>query len=166
MNNEAFIDGQNLRRGTMESPEPWKVDLIKFRFYLKRKYGVEKAFYFLGYYKQELSDMYKAIESYGYILIFKESLPNSISSKKGNVDTDIVFESMKRVLDYNTLNKVVIVSGDGDYYKTVKYLIDKGKFERIIGPDEKYMSALYIKKLNPKYYAFLSRKEIKEKLKR
>ena len=120
----------------------------------------------MGYFKQELIDMYKAIESYGYILIFKESLPNTISSKKGNVDTDIVFETMKRVLDYNAPDKVVIVSGDGDYYKTVKYLIEKGRFERIIGPDEKFMSALYTKKLNPKYYAFLNRKEIKAKLKR
>ena len=107
MNNEAFIDGQNLRRGTMESPEPWKIDLIKFRFYLKRKYGVENAFYFLGYFKQELIDMYKAIESYGYILIFKESIPNSISSKKGNVDTDIVFETMKRVFDCNLSRKEI-----------------------------------------------------------
>ena len=39
-NNLAFIDGQNLHLGTKE--EGWKVDLIKFRIYLKEKYKVEE----------------------------------------------------------------------------------------------------------------------------
>ena len=166
MNNAAFIDSQNLSCGTRQASDPWKVDLIKFRFYLKRKYKVNQAFYFLGYFKPELQDMYAAIKSYGYTLIFKETLQNTISAKKGNVDTDIVFEIMKKTFNDNSHDKVVIVSGDGDYFKTVRYLIEKHRLERIIGPDERFMSALYTKKLDPKYYAFLNRQDIKNKLKR
>jgi hypothetical protein len=45
--NLAFIDGQNLHLGTKESG--WKVDFVKFRIYLKDKYKVEEAYYFMGY---------------------------------------------------------------------------------------------------------------------
>lgn len=164
MNNAAFIDSQNLSCGTRQASDPWKIDLIKFRFYLKRKYKVSQAFYFLGYFKPELKDMYTAIKSYGYILIFKETLQNTISAKKGNVDTDIVFEIMKKTFNDNSHDKVVIVSGDGDYFKTVRYLIEKQRLERIIGPDEKFMSALYKKNLKTKYFSYLSDRDVRSKL--
>jgi uncharacterized LabA/DUF88 family protein len=71
-------------------------------------------------------------------------------NKKGNVDTDIVFEMMRNALDNSEMDKVVLVSGDGDYFKTVRYLIEKEKFERIIFPNKKFASSLY-KKLDNKY---------------
>ena len=46
--NLAFIDGQNLRYGTRKVADPWTVDLRKFRVYLKEKYLVERAYYFIG----------------------------------------------------------------------------------------------------------------------
>ena len=36
-NNQAFIDGQNLYMNTRASG--WTVDLVKFRIYLREKYG-------------------------------------------------------------------------------------------------------------------------------
>ena len=164
MNNEAFIDGQNLRRGTMQSKDPWRIDLVKFYTYLREKYHVNKAYYFLGYKVPDLKNMYSKIEGYGYNLIFKESVANSLSSKKGNVDTDIVFETMKKCADDKNLDKILIVSGDGDYFRTIRYLIDKNKFAKILGPDKMFMSALYKKKILPKYYAYLSDPSIKKKL--
>ena len=46
VNNQAFIDGQNLYMNTKASS--WTVDLTRFRVYLKERYNVEKAYYFLG----------------------------------------------------------------------------------------------------------------------
>ena len=43
----AFIDSQNLNLGVQELG--WSVDFGRFRVYLKEKYGVEKAFLFIGY---------------------------------------------------------------------------------------------------------------------
>ena len=165
MNNEAFIDAQNLRLGTIRSNNPWQVDLNKFLIYLKEKYHIKKAYYFLGYKVPSLTKMYKAIESYGYTLVFKETLPNTVSSKKGNVDTDIVFETMKKSFEDKKLEKILLVSGDGDYFKTVKYLIENNKFLKILGPDRMFMSALYKKKLHSKYYSYLSDTSIINKLK-
>ena len=48
--NLAFIDGQNLYMGTAKrKKDPWQIDLARFRVYLKEKYDVDEAYYFLGY---------------------------------------------------------------------------------------------------------------------
>lgn len=51
--NLAFIDGQNLYRGTTLTNPRWGVDLFKFREYLTKKYDVQKAYYFLGFPDEE-----------------------------------------------------------------------------------------------------------------
>jgi len=45
--NYAFVDGQNLNLGVREIG--WKIDLKKFRIYLKERFSVTKAYYFIGY---------------------------------------------------------------------------------------------------------------------
>lgn len=85
------------------------------------------------------------------------------SIKKGNVDTDIVFEIMKKIADKEEFNKVVLVSGDGDYFKMVKYLIEKGKFLKLLAPCEKRMSSLYLG-LEGGYFAFLDRRDVVKKI--
>ena len=57
-NNYAFLDGQNLYMGTAKRDAyPWKIDLARFRVYLTQKYGVLKAFYFLGYLDESQNDL-------------------------------------------------------------------------------------------------------------
>ena len=48
IDNLAFIDGQNLIYNTARrEKKPWKVDLGRFRVYLKEKYKVTRAYYFV-----------------------------------------------------------------------------------------------------------------------
>lgn len=57
--NYAFIDGQNLYLGTTTKPnDSWEVDLYKFRVYLRQKYNVSRAYYFLGVVYEEKNDLY------------------------------------------------------------------------------------------------------------
>ena len=165
-NNYAFIDGQNLYLGI--NKEDWKLDLEKFRVYLKDKYKVKKAFYFLGYLSDGNSDLYTFLQSCGYIVIFREHSSGMHGNKKGNVDTDIVFEMMRNSFDNKEMDKVVLISGDGDYYKTVRYLIEKNKFKKILFPNSKFASSLY-NKIDNKYripIRFLKKKlEYKKELK-
>ena len=139
--NIAFIDGQNLHLGTTQNG--WKVDLYKFRIYLKDKYKVGEAYYFLGYISEEQQDLYDNLKKTGFTTLFKEHSPNLKGEKKGNVDTDIVFEIMKNLIDNKDFDKVVLVSGDGDYKKVVDYLIKKGRFEKILFPNKRFASSLY-----------------------
>ncbi len=60
LKNLAFIDGQNLYMGTAKREKnPWKIDLKRFRVYLEQKYGVVKAYYFLGYVQETNEDLYE-----------------------------------------------------------------------------------------------------------
>lgn len=148
----AYIDGQNLHLGVME--EGWKIDHTKFRKYLTHKYHVTEAYYFLGYVSEELQNLYNSLQKAGFIVIFKDHSSSMKGEKKGNVDTDIVFEIMKKVADNEVFNKIVLVSGDGDYKKMVDYLIDKNKFEKMLFPNKQFASSLY-KKLGSEYFEYL-----------
>lgn len=151
-NNYAFIDGQNLHLGTKQ--DGWSVDLVKFRIYLKEKYHVNDAYYFLGYVNEENQDLYSRLQKAGFIVTFKEHGLGLLAKKKGNVDTDVVFEIMKNIIDNKDMNKVILVSGDGDYKKLVEYLINKNKFRKILFPNKKFASSLY-KKLGSEFYDYL-----------
>ena len=164
-NNYAFIDGQNLIYNTARSVDaPWKIDLKRLRIYLKEKYKVEKAYYFIGAYNERYVRMYESLKGYGYEVVFREHSKNSKSSKKGNVDTDIVFEAMKKVADGERFNKILLVSDDGDYWKMVNYLVKKKKFEKLLAPSRKNLSSLYKKKIADRYVDYLDKSSVKRKI--
>ena len=154
-NNIAFVDGQNLYMSVMTADKPWRIDLTRFRVYLKQKYKVEKAYYFLGFTQKEHQELYDEIQEAGFILQFKEHSPAMLGKKKGNVDAEIVFAVMKKLYRNETFNKVVLVSGDGDYKMLVDFLIEENRFEKILFPDQKRASSLY-KKIDLKYRADLN----------
>ncbi|MFA6476397.1 MAG: NYN domain-containing protein [Candidatus Paceibacterota bacterium] len=160
-NNIAFVDGQNLHLGTMLNN--WRVDLWKFKVYLKDKYHVTEAYYFLGYVSDDEKDLYDNLQKSGFTLCFKEHLSLLKGSKKGNVDTDIVFEIMKNLMDNKDFDKIVLVSGDGDYKKVVDYLIKKDKFRKVLFPNRKFASSLY-KTLDLSFYDNLDNPDIKAKI--
>jgi len=162
-NNLAFIDGQNLHMGTTLSDNPWRVNLFKFKIYLEKKYGVSEAYYFLGYVQDINQEIYSEIQKAGFILVFKQHNPAMLGKKKGNVDTDIVFEIMKKVYKNKYFDKIILVSGDGDYKLLVDFLIEENKFKKILFPNRKYRSSLY-KKLSNNYFAYLDDKDIKDKI--
>jgi len=153
--NIAFIDGQNLYMGTaLSKQDPWEIDLKKFRIYLKEKYRVTTAYYYLGYAEDKYQSLYQHIQEAGFILVFRKHNTAMTSKKKGNVDTDIVFDIMKKLYQKEFFQKVVLVSGDGDYKKLVDFLITENKFEKILFPNKQFASSLY-KSITSKYYAYL-----------
>jgi hypothetical protein len=65
--NYAFIDSQYLNlaiRGL-----GWELDFRKFRNYLRDKYGISKAFLFIGY-VPENQNLYISLQKYEFILVF------------------------------------------------------------------------------------------------
>ena len=136
LNNYAFIDSQNLNLGINKLN--WKLDFRKFRVYLKEKYGVSSAYMFIGF-LPENQDLYASLQKAGYILIFKPVLFNNEKQPKGNVDADLVLQTM---IEFDNFNQAIIVSSDGDFYCLVKYLYEKGKLSRVISPDVKNCSRL------------------------
>ncbi|KKW37127.1 MAG: hypothetical protein UY81_C0003G0007 [Candidatus Giovannonibacteria bacterium GW2011_GWA2_53_7] len=165
MKNIAFIDGQNLYMGTRTGSGPWVVDLFRFRRYLKEKYHVERAYYFLGFVNEARQDLYSRIQEAGFILVFKQHNPAMQGEKKGNVDTDIVFTAMKKLYKKEDFDRVVLVSGDGDYKILVDFLIEEKRFEKILFPNQQRASSLY-RKLEARYFDHLGSSDIRKKIER
>lgn len=119
----------------------WSLDFKRFRIYLKEKYAVETAYLFIGYIPEN-QNMYSILQKYGYVLIFKPVLCSDKEKVKGNVDAELVLQTM---IDYNKYNKAVVVSSDGDFYCLVRYLYKNKKLEKVLSPNEKKCSVLLMK---------------------
>ncbi len=158
--NIAFIDGQNLHLGI--TSEWWQIDMTRFRIFLRDRFHVDEAYYFLGCITDEQSDLYTNIQRAGFILVFREHSSVMIGTKKWNVDTDIVFNIMRRLYLRQEFQKIVLVSGDGDYFKMVRFLIEEDRFERIIFPN-RHHSSLY-KIIRSRYGINLSLPDFRSKL--
>ena len=134
--NYAFIDGQNLNLSIRELG--WSLDFKRFRAYLSEKYGIGKAYYFIGYVAGN-GDLYTSLQSYGYVLIFKPTLKTKDGKVKGNCDAELVLQAMT---DLNEYQKAVIVTSDGDFACLVKYLQRKGKLQCVLAPSRDSCSHL------------------------
>ena len=153
----AFIDGQNLYKSVEE--QKWKLNPKKFRVYLKDKFNVQKAFYFIGYMK-EMTWLYEKLKEAGYTLIYKKILYYDSSDPektKGNVDAELVLNTMIR---YHEFSQAVIVSGDGDYYCLIEYLYKTNKLRGIIIPNKKKYSALLKEFGNKRFFVSDERRKL------
>lgn len=135
-NNYAFIDSQNLNLSIKSLG--WSLDFKRFRVYLKEKYNVTKAFLFIGYIKKN-SKLYDFLQEAGYICIFKPTILYKNAKTKGNCDAELV---MHAILESNTYQKSVIVTGDGDFHCLIEYLFKNNKLKALLVPNKLQYSAL------------------------
>ena len=136
-NNYAFIDSQNLNLSIRE--QGWVLDFARFRVYLADKYGIVKAFVFIGYLREN-EPLYTSLRKDGYSLVFKPTLLLPEGGVKGNVDAELVIHAM---IEYANYDKALIVTGDGDFYCLVEYLLKKNKLLNLMIPNQKKYSSLY-----------------------
>jgi len=154
-NNYAFIDSQNVNLGVRSLG--WRLDWVKFRVYLKEKYGISKAFLFIGYIPGNEA-LYKHLQNAGFVCIFKPTLEYKNGETKGNVDAELVLHTM---IEYPNYNKAIIISGDGDFYCLAEYLIGKNKLDAIIIPNSQRFSALLKFKICRPYLRFVDAQKAK-----
>ena len=155
-NNYAFIDSQNLNLSIQALG--WKLDFVKFRRYLKDKYSVSKAYLFLGYIEGN-NDLYTALQVAGFICIFKPTLKYKDGTTKGNCDAELVLWAM---IEYPSYDKAIIVTGDGDFYCLINYLVEKNKLLVVLIPNKLKFSALLKFKLFRPYLRYMN--ELRDKL--
>ncbi len=145
-NNFAFIDSNNLHQSLIKDIiknnqsvyTGWKLDYKRFRVYLKDKYGVQKAFLFIGFVPGNQA-MYTKLQEYGYICVFKPTLELKDGKVKGNVDAELVLHSM---IQYENYDQAVIVSGDGDFYCLVEHFLNNKKLKKVLVPNQYNYSSL------------------------
>lgn len=135
-NNYAFIDSQNLNLGIQKLG--WKLDYGRFRVYLKEKYSVQKAYLFIGFTPLQ-QKLYDNLQSAGFALCFKPTIPDEDGKIKGNVDADLV---LRAVLERESYDQAVLVSSDGDFYSLAQYLYTERKLAAVLSPDLEHCSSL------------------------
>jgi uncharacterized LabA/DUF88 family protein len=121
------------------------------------------AYYYLGFYDTNHKSIHKEIKVSGFILKFKEHSEKMVSIKKGNVDSDIIFSAMEKMYYKEKFDKVIIVSGDGDYKRLVDFLIKEKRMSKVLFPNKEFASSLY-KKLGSEFYDYLDGADIKKKI--
>jgi len=160
----AFIDGQNLNYGVSQNIvkkgkiiyKGWPLDVFKFRQYLKDKFRVNRAYYFIGYVKKN-EWLYRILEKAKYKVVYKPTVYNSKGELKGNVDAELVLYAAAK--EFPNYDEAVIVAGDGDYACLVKYLKEKNKLKRLLIPNMKSESSL-LKKYQ-EYKTFIEKERAK-----
>jgi uncharacterized LabA/DUF88 family protein len=136
----AFIDSQNLNLGVRSLG--WRMDYKKFRLYLKNKFGVDRAFMFIGLVGNN-QKLYTNLQAAGFILVFKptvEYYANGKRTVKGNVDAELVLHAA--AIEFPNYDKAIIITGDGDFACLMEFLEDKGKLMHILVPNHKYSKLL------------------------
>lgn len=153
--NYAFIDGQNLFLSVKEIG--WTLDTKKFRVYLREKYGVAVAYYFIGYVRENTA-LYTMLESHGYKMIYRPTFSPKEGRLKGNCDAELVLQAM---IDINRYEKAVIVTSDGDFACLVKYLRENDKLLCVLASSKGRCSHL-LEKAAQGYISYMD--ELKGKL--
>lgn len=148
-NNYAFIDSQNVNLAIRD--QDWRLDWQRFRVYLEEKYGVTKAFLFIGYVEGN-NPLYVALQDAGFTCVFKPTLTYKDGTTKGNCDAELVLHAMHELPNYE---KAIIVTSDGDFYCLVQYWLERDKLERVLVPNQYKYSAL-LKRFGKKQMDFMN----------
>lgn len=123
----SFIDASNIIYGAKY--EKWKVDFSKLFKYLKERYNSENVFYFGGFDEKDKKQInfYNYLISVGCLVVtrkIKIFINNNLRKKKSNCDVDIAFYVMKNL---NNFDRMIFLSGDGDFDILLKYIISLNK---------------------------------------
>src|ERR1051326_7436728 len=127
-NNFAYIDGTNLHKGV--AGLGWNLDYTRFRVWLREKYGVSRAYLFIGLIPK-YKDLYTSLQEAGFTLVFKETTYDGRGRPKGNCDADLVLHAERDIFE-SDIEKAVLVSGDGDYASLVKFLMERDQLRVIL----------------------------------
>lgn len=149
MSNYAFIDSQNVYLAIKSLG--WQLDWKRFRIYLKEHYQVENAFLFIGYIEGNNS-LYTELQEAGFVCIFKPTLTYKDGTVRGNVDAELVLHTRIQLPRYE---KALIITGDGNFYCLVMYLLKRGKLQTVLVPNIHRYSAL-LKRFAGKHIAFMN----------
>mgnify|MGYP001604049489 CR=1 FL=1 len=137
-NNFAYIDGANIHKAIQELG--WELDYSRFRVWLSEKYGVDRAYLFIGLIPK-YKTLYTFLQECGFTLVFKETVYDIDGKTKGNCDAEMVLQAVRDFYEQK-FKQAILVTGDGDFSCLALFLIEKLKLRAIIAPDSSKCSYL------------------------
>lgn len=131
-----YIDGANLYKGMKSKTD--ELDYAKFYRYLTDKYHPQVVYIFVGHIALHQA-LYDFLKRCGYTLIFKETYQNKEGEIKGNIDAELVLQSLEDFYEIN-YQQGVLVSGDGDFACLIDFWKRKNIKPKVFAPAKAYCS--------------------------
>jgi uncharacterized LabA/DUF88 family protein len=115
----VFIDATNIIYGATGCS--FRVDFRKLIKYLRERFESNKVYYYGGIDKENIKQLnfYNKLRSLGFELRLVPVKVFSNGKKKADVDSRMTFEMM---LYFNMYDRLVVLTGDGDFYWVLEYL--------------------------------------------
>jgi uncharacterized LabA/DUF88 family protein len=136
--NILYIDAANLiltaRDFQLEYNIYWLLEYLKFR------YKIDNCIYFTGRFAGLEKD-YESLTSIGVEIVFKETYRET-DKIKANCDVEISHR-VTFDIENNLVNKVILMSGDGDFYSLLAYAKLAHRKIKLLGIHPKKTSRLY-----------------------
>lgn len=125
----AFIDATNIIYGARNSG--WRMNFQKLYHYLRNRFQCTKILYYAGVDNENIKQLhfYEKLQEFGYSLRLVPVKTFKDGKKKADVDSRMTFEIMKYFSRYDA---VIIMTGDGDFYWVLEYLIRIKKTVKLI----------------------------------
>jgi len=150
----VFIDASNIIYGCNDAG--WKMDFEKLIQYFKNRFGANRVLYYAGLDSNNKKQIlfYEVLQRFGYELRLVPVKTFRNGKRKGDVDARLVFEAMKYFAEYN---EAIFLTGDGDYFWLLEYLLQSGKKIRLFA--HRQSTAKELKQLFGSAFTDLSRQK-------
>lgn len=123
----AFVDAANVIYRDTDA-RPWKIDLKKLIKYLQERFGTSRVLYYGGIDHRNDTQfrLYEKMKTWGYELRLNP-VKHFVNERgewytKADVDSRMTFDMMRLLPAYD---RAVILTGDGDFYWVVEYLLQE-----------------------------------------
>lgn len=138
----VFIDAANIIYGCNDAG--WKMDFEKLIGYLKTRYGATRVLYYAGLDNDNKKQLlfYELLQRFNYELKLVPVKTYNSGKRRGDVDARLTFEAMKHL---NEFDEAIFLTGDGDYFWLLKYLLEKNKKIKLLA--HRQSTAKELKKL-------------------
>jgi uncharacterized LabA/DUF88 family protein len=138
----VFIDASNIIYGCKDAG--WKMDFKKLIHYLRQRFRAQRIIYYAGKDAKngKQAIFYDKLNRLGYELKLVSVKTFRDGSRKADVDARLVFEAMRFIYNYES---AIFLTGDGDYYWLLEYLLKSGKKIKLFG--HRHSTAKELKKL-------------------
>ena len=90
----------------------WELDYARFRTWLSDKYGVGRAYLFIGLISKQ-KDLSARLQEAGFTLVFKDVIFDGRGQAKGNCDADLITPAMWDSYEGAAVRAVLVTSDGG-----------------------------------------------------
>lgn len=140
----VFVDGSNTYYA-MRDTLGWAIDWKRFRAFCEGFGFVSECTYYVGWSDDPKQDSFLSMLAHsGYAIVTKDMktifAADGTPFQKANVDVEIAVDMVGRTDAYDT---AVLVSGDGDFERALRFVRDRGKDVFVVSTQRRLAQELF-----------------------